>query len=59
MNFVAQHVIINVLEKQIEISAPVFKSTVVRKKVTRLQSFVGCEHFNYLVKLRSYHPVTI
>ena len=41
MNFVAQHVIVNILEKQIEISAPVFKSIVVWTKVTGLQSFAG------------------
>ena len=54
MNFLAQHVIKNILEKQIEILAPMFKST--DKKVTGLQSFLECEHFNYVVNLQSLPP---
>ena len=37
MNFVAQHVILNILENQIENLAPVFKSTVVRTKSHRFE----------------------
>ena len=51
VNFVAQPVIVNILEKQIEILAPVFKSRVVRTKVTGLQSFAGMWTYQLCGKL--------
>ena len=40
MNFAVQRVITNILEKKIDISAPVFKSIVAQIKVTDLQLLV-------------------
>ena len=54
MNFVAQHVIVNILEKQIEFSVPVFKST--NKKSLVPNHLLECEHFNYVVNLHNLPP---
>ena len=57
MNFLAQHVIKNILEKQIEILAPMFQSTVVQTKKSLVYNhLLECEHFNYVVNLQSLPP---
>ena len=52
MNFVVQYVIVNILEKQIKILAPVFKSVVVQT----INHLLECEHFNYALNLHSLPP---
>ena len=52
MNFAVQHVISSILEKQIEISVPVFKSNSgLDKKSAVYNHLLECGHFNYVVKL--------
>ena len=53
MNFAAQYIIRNTLEKQFKIFAPMFKSIVALPVYNPL---LVCEHFNYAVKFRSLPP---
>ena len=57
MNFVVQHVIVNILEKQIEIPPPVFKSILVQTKSYRFTIICwNMNILNYVVNLRSLPP---
>ena len=57
MNVVVQHVIVKMLEKQIDVLAPVFKSIVVQiKKSPVYNHLFQRKHFNYVVNLHSLPP---
>ena len=56
MNFVVQHVIVNILEKQIKTSARVQEHSGSDKKSLVYNHLLECEHFNYVVNLHSLPP---
>ena len=57
INVVVQHVIVKMLEKQIEVLAPVFKNIVVQiKKSPVYNHLFQCKHFNYVVNLHRLPP---
>ena len=57
MNVVVQHVIVKMLEKQIDVLAPVFKSIVVQIKKSPIYNHLfQRKHFNYVVNLHSLPP---
>ena len=60
MNFSVQHVITHILEKQIEILTPVFKSILTHTESLVYNHLLEFAHFSYVVIQHSNnHPVTI
>ena len=56
MNFVVQHVIVNVLDKQIEFRQPCSRAYWFRQKPPVYNHLLECEHFNRVVNLHSLPP---
>ena len=59
MNFAAQHVITNILEKQWNFGTCVQEHSDSDEMSPVYNHLLECEHFNYVANLHSFHAVTI